>query len=379
MQTTDILRQLISFNTISSESNLGLIEWIEQLLKEQGIYTERLEDESGLPKASLIARIGPAVEGGLILSGHTDVVPVKGQPWEDDPFVMRETAETFIGRGVCDMKGFIASAIAGALQWKNLDLRKPVYLAFSYDEEVGCEKAPRIAKRIVELGGQKAWAIIGEPTSLNPVVGQKGIVNIRTTLTGMAAHSSQILHQGLSAIHEGSKLVTCIEKVMQDLIDDGEINTDYNVPHSTLHVGMISGGIAYNVLARECHLYWEIRNLPEQDIHSVLARVQKYADELCAKNTNLKIETEFTSAVVPGLVNRNNDDLLTLLARHMDSKPGYVAYATEAGHFQQAGFQAVICGPGNIQQAHQPEEWVAKSQLQDCDKLLDALVKDACL
>lgn len=379
MQTAEILRQLISFNTISSESNLDLIDWVEQLLSSNGIYTERLEDEKGLPKASLIARVGPVAEGGLILSGHTDVVPVKGQPWDADPFIMRETEETFIGRGVCDMKGFIASAISGALQWKALNLQKPVYLAFSYDEEVGCEKAPRIAKRIVELGGQKAWAIIGEPTNLIPVVGQKGVVNICTTVTGMAAHSSQILHQGISAIHEGSKLVACIEKVMQDLIDEGEINTDYNVPHSTLHVGMISGGIAYNVLARECHLYWEIRNLPEQDIHHVLARVQKYADELCEVNPALKIDTEFTSAIVPGLVNKNNDGLLSLLSRHINNPIGYVAYATEAGHFQQAGFQAVICGPGNIQQAHQPEEWLAKSQLQECDKLLNALVRDACL
>lgn len=380
MHTQEILKKLVSFNTISSESNLPLIEWVDSFLSEKGIYTERLMDEHGLPKASLIARIGPPVEGGLIFSGHTDVVPVKGQPWEADPFIVRETSDKFIGRGVCDMKGFIASAISGALAWQSLSLKKPVYLALSYDEEVGCEKAPRIARRLVELGAQKAWAIIGEPTTLIPVVGQKGIVNIRTTITGIAAHSSQILHQGISAVHEGSKLVTCIEKVMQDLIDEGEINPDYNVPHSTLHVGMISGGIAYNVLARECHLYWEIRNLPEQDIHSVMARVQKYADELCAQNPHLHIESEFTSAIVPGLVNQNNNDLLALLARHLpDKQPGYVAYATEAGHFQQAGFQAVICGPGSILQAHQPEEWVAKSQLLECDKLLDALVKDACL
>lgn len=278
------------------------------------------------------------------------------------------------------MKGFIACVLANAPAWQQLALNKPIYFAFSYDEEVGCDKAPRIARTLQAWGAQSAWAIIGEPTLLAPVVGQKGIVNIRTTVTGMAAHSSQILHQGISAIHEAGKLVSYIEQVMYDLIADGEINPAFNVPHSSLHVGMIQGGIAHNVLARECTLDWEIRNLPEQSVESVLARVQRYADQLCEKNPALRIDTVLTSAIVPGLVNRNNEALLALLAKHLpNTKPEHVAYATEAGHFQQAGFQAVILGPGSILQAHQPDEWIDKAQLEQCCDLLDALVRDVCL
>lgn len=380
MNYQEILQELIAHNTISSESNLGLIDWVQDYLQDLGIHCLRLEDEEGLPKASLIARIGPQTAGGLIFSGHTDVVPVAGQPWTADPFVMRDSGDKLIGRGVCDMKGFIACVLANAPAWQQLPLQKPVYFAFSYDEEVGCDKAPRIARTLQEWGAQSAWAIIGEPTLLAPVVGQKGIVNIRTTLTGMAAHSSQILHQGVSAVHEAGKLVGYIEQVMHDLIADGEINPAFNVPHSSLHVGMIQGGIAHNVLARECVLDWEIRNLPEQSIEAVLARVEAYAQQLCVANSDLRIETELTSAVVPGLVNRDNAELLALLARHLpDTQLEHVAYATEAGHFQQAGFQAVILGPGSILQAHQPDEWIEKSQLERCCVLLADLVKDACL
>lgn len=380
MNYQSILQQLIAYNTISSESNLPLIDWVQQYLQDLGIECQILADEQGLPKASLIARIGPAASGGLIFSGHTDVVPVAEQPWTADAFVMREQDGKLIGRGVCDMKGFIACVLANAAAWRDLALKKPVYFAFSYDEEVGCDKAPRIAQMIKNWGGAEAWAIIGEPTLLKPVVGQKGIVNLRTTVTGMAAHSSQILHQGISAVHEAGKLVGYIEQVMHDLIADGEINAAFNVPHSSLHVGMIQGGIAHNVLARECILDWEIRNLPEQSVEAVLARVEKYAAQLCAANPELRIDTAFTSAIVPGLVNANNRELLDLLAKHLpDSKPEHVAYATEAGHFQQAGFQAVILGPGSILQAHQPDEWIEKSQLEACCRLLDDLVKDACL
>lgn len=380
MHYQTILNTLISYDTISSESNLALIEWIENYLQALGIYYQRLEDETGLAKASLIARIGPVAEGGLIFSGHTDVVPVKDQAWSADPFVMRDTGDKFIGRGVCDMKGFIACLLANAPLWQKQALKKPIYFAFSYDEEVGCDKAPRIAHTLQAWGAQSAFAIIGEPTLLAPVVGQKGIVNIRTTVIGMAAHSSQILHQGISAVHEAGKLVRYIEQVMYDLIEDGELNPAFNVPHSSLHVGMIQGGIAHNVLARECTLDWEIRNLPEQSIESLLARMQHYADKLCAQNPELRIETQLTSAIVPGLINQNNEALLALLAKHLpNTPPEHVAYATEAGHFQQAGFQTVILGPGSILQAHQPDEWIEKTQLEQCCQLLNALVQDVCL
>lgn len=379
MTSKDILAKLISFNTISSESNLALIEWVENYLHQYGIYTERLADTDGLAKASLIARIGEPAEGGIIFSGHTDVVPVAGQPWTGDPFTLREASGKYIGRGACDMKGFLACVLSNAEKWAQHPLKRPVYFAFSYDEEVGCDKAPAIAARLQALGAQKAWAIIGEPTLLNPVIGQKGIVNLRTTVTGAAAHSSQILHQGISAIHEAAKLIHHIENVMAELIADGELDPQFNVPHSSLHVGIIQGGIAHNVLARECHFDWEIRNLPSQSIESLLARVNAYAEQLMAKHTELRIDTQFTSPIVPGLENRDNQDLLALLRKHLPhATPECVAYATEAGQFQQAGFQAVILGPGSILQAHQADEWIDIEQLTTCEALLDQLVTDHC-
>lgn len=379
MNSKDILAKLISFNTISSESNLALIEWVETYLHQYGIYTERLNDKDGLPKASLIARIGAPTEGGLIFSGHTDVVPVAGQPWTGDPFTMREIDDKYLGRGVCDMKGYLACALANAPKWATQPLKRPIYFAFSYDEEVGCDKAPAITARLIELGAEKAWAIIGEPTLLTPVIGQKGIVNLRTTVTGAAAHSSQILHQGISAIHETAKLVTYIEKIMDDLIATGEIDEHFNIPHSSLHVGIIHGGIAHNVLARECTLDWEIRNLPNQSIDSILARVNHYAKQLTDAHSDLQINTRYTTPIVPGLENRNNKDLLALIQKHLpNKKPEYVAYATEAGQFQQAGFQAIILGPGSILQAHQPDEWISIAQIQQCEQLLDTLVAEHC-
>ncbi|SUO97755.1 acetylornithine deacetylase [Suttonella ornithocola] len=381
MNYLEILEKLVSFNTISSESNLELIEWIENYLDQFEVYHERLSDKDGLPKASLIARIGNLAEGGLIFSGHTDVVPVNSQPWTDNPFAMRQSADKCIGRGVCDMKGFIACVLAGVPQWAQLSahLQKPIYFAFSYDEEVGCDKAPAIAKRIKEMGGGEAWAIIGEPTLMQPVVGQKGIVNIRTVVTGQSAHSSQILHQGVSAVHEAAKLVTYIEQVMQDLQEDGELDLQFNVPHSSLHVGMIHGGIAHNVLARECYFDWEIRNLPSQTLDSIMARVDAYADTLTAANPALMIKTEYTTPIVPGLENRDNMGLLALVHQLLpDAHPECVAYATEAGQFQEAGYQAIILGPGSILQAHQPDEWIAIEQLEQCYQFLLASVKAHC-
>lgn len=379
LNAKDILAKLTSFNTISSESNLPLIEWMEQYLGGLGIYHERLADPDGQLKASLIARVGPENTGGLIFSGHTDVVPVAKQPWTADPFTMREENGKYIGRGVCDMKGFLACMLANAPRWQAQTLKAPIYFAFSYDEEVGCDKAPPIAERIKALGGADAYAIIGEPTLLCPVVSHKGITTIRTTLTGSAAHSSQILHQGVSAIHEAGKLVAYIERVMYDLIADGELDEHFNVPHSSLHVGMIHGGIAHNVLARECTLDWEIRNLPSQTLESVLQRVEAYAKKLTDAQPLLSIRTELTSPPVPGLENRCNSGLLALIKQHLPEKtPEYVAYGTEAGYFQQAGFESIILGPGSISQAHQPDEWIDISQIEQCTALLQQLVNSRC-
>lgn len=380
MSYHEILARLVSFPTISENSNLDLIRWIESYLAPYGVYVERIEDGQAL-KTSLLVRIGPDAPGGLIFSGHTDVVPVAGQPWREDPFRMIKQDDRFVGRGVCDMKGFLACALANLAHWQAQPLAQPVYFAFSYDEEVGCDKAPFLIKRLHALGARDAWVIVGEPSLLQPVVAQKGILNLRTTVTGKSAHSAQILHQGISAVHAASKLVVALENIMHDLIAAGEIDASFPVAHSSLHVGTIHGGIAHNVLARECLFDWEIRNLPSQPMDALLDRVKRCEARLIDETPGLRIETTRTSPIVPGLENRANAGLLDLVIAHLpaDARKTSVAYASEAGHFQNSGFATLILGPGSIAQAHQADEWIAIEQLEACVLLMRQLVSARCL
>lgn len=374
----DILSKLISFPSISSASNLDLIAWMEDYLAPFNCYVERVPHPSE-PKASLLVRIGPQGDEGFIFSGHTDVVPVDGQPWDTNPFELVQKGDKYYGRGSCDMKGFLACVLANAESWSQLSLKKPIYFAFSYDEEVGCDKAPAIIERIKAQGCTKAWVIIGEPTSLAPVVGQKGIVNVRTKVKGKAAHSSQILKQGISAVHEGCKFVTYLEKTMHDLIAAGLVDNDYDIPYSSLHAGVIHGGIAENVIAQNCTIDWEIRNLPSQKIEDLFARAKAYQAQLCAATPGLEFSNEFTTPIVPGLEDSDNQAFLDLVCKHLEhTEKTYVAYASEAGHFQAAGYPTLLLGPGSITQAHQANEWVELTQLARCNELLNALVAAHC-
>lgn len=379
MNSRDILQELLRYPTVSSESNLAMMRWIERYLTAYGVKVRLLLDEDGLDKASLLAKFGEG-EGGLVFSGHSDVVPVEGQPWSHSPFELYEEGGRLFGRGACDMKGFLASSLALVPRLCALSegLKRPVYWAFSYDEEVGCDKAPRLAKALLDWGAKGAYVLVGEPTLLAPVIGQKGIVNVRTVITGQEAHSSQILHQGLSAVHLAGQWISYVEKVMFDLQAEGRVNGDYSVPHSSLHVGMVHGGIAHNVLARECVLDWEIRNLPEDDMEMLLAKVNAYEEALCARYPKLAIKTAFSSVVVPALRADASSAFLRLIQKLRSEAPQYVAYATEAGHFQAMGFDTIICGPGSILQAHQADEWIAVEQLSACDDLLWGLVKAHC-
>ncbi|HET8790012.1 MAG TPA: M20/M25/M40 family metallo-hydrolase, partial [Modicisalibacter sp.] len=237
------LETLVGFATVSRDSNLELIRFIEDTLADYDIPCQRVENDDG-SKANLLARIGPAVEGGVVLSGHTDVVPVDGQPWSSDPFALVDKGDgRLYGRGSCDMKGFIACALAQVPNWVEQDLKRSIYLAFSYDEEVGCLGAPRLIERLMADHPRPNAVIVGEPTMMSPVVAQKGATNLRTTVTGREAHSSQI-NQGVSAVHVAARLVTKIEDIMAELRAEGRIDEAFNVAHTSLHVGKIQGGTA---------------------------------------------------------------------------------------------------------------------------------------
>lgn len=375
-----LLEKLVAFDTTSSESNLALIAFVEAYLAEHGVSAERVMSPCGT-KANLIARIGPSVPGGVMLSGHTDVVPVAGQPWSTDPFTLHDGQDgKLYGRGTCDMKGFIACALALVPTWVKAPLKQPIYFGFSYDEEIGCVGAPALIKHFYEHYSTTAHVIVGEPTSMQPVVAQKGATNLRTTVIGSEAHSSQV-NQGTSAIHVAARLVTFIEDTMAALVDEGRIDEAFNVPHTSLHVGKIKGGTAINIMARECQFEWEIRHLPTDTFDEIYARFEAYCEqltqELNAKGKTVDITTEALNVTVPGLADRDNDQVLRLAKDHLPTAccNHAVAYATEAGQFQGQGLQTIILGPGSIAQAHQPDEYIDIEQLEACENFLEKMGK----
>ncbi|MDN3560811.1 acetylornithine deacetylase [Vreelandella neptunia] len=374
-EATTLLAKLVSFDTTSSESNLALIEYVEGYLAEYGVSAERVMSPCGT-KANLIARIGSEAPGGVMLSGHTDVVPVAGQPWSSDPFTLRDGGDgRLYGRGTCDMKGFIACVLAMVPKWVEAPLQQPIYLGFSYDEEIGCVGAPSLIKRFYEHYSTTAHVIVGEPTSMQPVVAQKGATNLRTTVIGQEAHSSQV-NQGTSAIHVAARLVTFIEDTMAALVEEGRVDEAFNVPHTSLHVGKIKGGTAINIMARECQFEWEIRHLPTDTFDEIYARFEAYCGqlsaELQAKGKHVEIITEPLNVTVPGLADRENEQVLRLAKDHLPTGccDHAVAYATEAGQFQGQGLQTIILGPGSIAQAHQPDEYIDIEQLEACEEFL---------
>ena len=366
-----LLAKLVAFDTTSSESNLALVGYVEDYLATYGVEAERVMSPCG-QKANLIARIGPEAPGGVMLSGHTDVVPVAGQPWSSDPFTLRDGGDgRLYGRGTCDMKGFLACALAKVPEWVKTPLKQPIYLGFSYDEEIGCVGAPSLIERFYTHYSTTAHVIVGEPTSMQPVVAQKGATNLRTTVVGREAHSSQV-NQGTSAIHVAARLVTFIEDTMAALVEEGRVDEAFNVPHTSLHVGKIKGGTAINIMARECQFEWEIRHLPTDTFDEIYARFDAFCKQLCAelkaKGKTVEMTTEPLNVTVPGLADRDNDRVLRLAKDHLPAGccDHAVAYATEAGQFQGQGLQTLILGPGSIAQAHQPDEYVERRQLEDC-------------
>ncbi|NGO90499.1 acetylornithine deacetylase [Vreelandella stevensii] len=375
---TTLLAKLVSFDTTSSESNLALIEFVEHYLADYGVASERVMSPCGT-KANLIARVGPDAPGGVMLSGHTDVVPVAGQPWTSDPFTLRDGGDgRLYGRGTCDMKGFIACALAMVPAWVNASLKQPIYFGFSYDEEIGCVGAPSLIKRFYAHYSTTAHVIVGEPTNMQPVVAQKGATNLRTTVIGQEAHSSQV-NQGTSAIHVAARLVTFIEDTMAALVEEGRVDEAFNVPHTSLHVGKIKGGTAINIMARECQFEWEIRHLPTDTFDEIYARFEAYCEqltaELQAKGKTVEMTTVPLNVTVPGLADRENDQVLRLAKDHLPAGccNHAVAYATEAGQFQGQGLQTIILGPGSIAQAHQPDEYIETAQLHECTAFMQRL------
>ena len=364
----EMLEKLVAFPSVSSESNLPIIEFIESYLAEHGVTSWRIYDETGL-KSNLYAQIGPNVEGGVVLSGHTDVVPTLGQEWSTDPFVLTEIDGKLFGRGSCDMKGFIATALAQVPDMVAADLKYPIQFALSYDEEVGCLGAPFMISEMIEKLPKAKAVIVGEPSMMQVVTGHKGAIGFVTKVHGFEIHSS-LMHNGVSAVMTAARLVEWLrvqfEQGMQATPND--IDAMFEPPFTTFHVGVINGGTASNITAKYCEFTTDIRCPPSQD---PMEWFQRYMDFTAKIETEMQaIQPETSIEVIARDVNPalkpENDGMAESFARQVTGDNGthVVSYGTEAGQFQREGYSVVVCGPGDIAQAHQPNEFIAVSQLE---------------
>ncbi len=384
MTVKNILTKLVSFPVLGGESNLSIIHWIKDYVESYDIEVNLLFNKEG-NKASLHCRIGPEVDGGVILSGHTDVVPVEGQKWTTDPFVLTDKDDgKLYGRGSCDMKGFIACCLAALPEMVKATLKKPIYFAFSYDEEVGCLAGPELAKAFnVHYEETPKYAIIGEPSLMEPIVGQKGIYILKTHISGSEGHSSRI-KQEVSAIHESMRLILWLESKMNQMITDHPTDDRFNPPHSTIHIGKVTGGIAPNIIADKASFFWDLRTIPMDKVETIIAEFSAYCkerEEECQKIfPDFSIKTIEYHPPVPHLDTKADDDVVSLIKRISgNSELNTVAYAAEAGQFANEGFQSVICGPGSIAQAHRADEYITHEQLDEGVEMLYKLIQELSL
>jgi acetylornithine deacetylase len=367
----DILARLIAFDTTSRDSNLHLIEWVEGFLapclKEGGGKLLRLPNEDGT-KANLWVRFGPDKPGGVVLSGHTDVVPVDGQPWVTSPWELTDKAGVWHGRGACDMKGFIALCLAHAKAFATMDLKIPVHFAFSYDEEVGCAGVTPMIEAIAASPAAPSIVWVGEPTLWGVTSAHKGIRDYEVTITGKDGHSSKPA-LGASAIHEAIELLAVLRRIAREAeANPPRGGADFDPAYPTLTIGLINGGTAANILARQCRFVFDLRSTPGLDEEKMLApffeEVEKVRSRLAPYGPECGVVID-KRADAPAL-ERRPDSPAERLLRDLtgDNATRVVPFATEAGQFQRAGMSAVICGPGSIDQAHQPNEFVAVSEIE---------------
>ncbi|HXQ15358.1 MAG TPA: acetylornithine deacetylase [Caulobacteraceae bacterium] len=366
-RATPILERLVAFDTTSHLSNLALIEWVEAYLAGLGVASRRVTNADGA-KANLLATLGPDADGGVVLSGHTDVVPVKGQAWTSDPFVLTERDGRLFGRGSADMKGFIALALAAAPDFLAARLPKPVHFAFSYDEEIGCFGAPAMIEVIARELPRPALVVVGEPTSMEVVSAHKGITAWRVTVTGREAHSAQT-HLGVSANMAAVRLMAALAELASQLERDADPASPFLPKHPTLTIGKIAGGTAGNILARECEFLFDLRAPPGLDVRrclaGFLALAAKVDGEIKARAPEGGVLVEQLADVPP--LRPEPNSVAEAFVRRLagDNGPSRVAsFASEAGQFQGAGLSTVLCGPGSIDQAHQPDEYVDIAQME---------------
>jgi acetylornithine deacetylase len=381
MTSKEILAKLIGFDTVSARSNLNLIHWVQDYLSGFGVTSTLISDDTK-SKANLCATVfhpgKKPDKPGIVLSGHTDVVPTEGQAWDSDPFSLTEKDGLLFGRGTCDMKGFIAVALSKVPDILAAKLPYPVHLAFSYDEEVGCLGAHDLAAHIAALPERPGLCIVGEPTMMKPIIGHKGICDYECHVRGREAHSS-LAPYAVNAVEYASELVAFIKGIARRMSSEGPFNKSFDPPFTTLHVGMMQGGTALNIVPNNCHFSFEIRNIPEVNPDDLLEEIRKHAfTALEPRMKDIDVKTGFelrTTARVPAFdIPAQDPSVALVLSVTGANQAEKVSFATEAGIFQQQKIPTIVCGPGAIAQAHKPNEFVAIEQMQKCETFIDRLL-----
>ena len=373
----DILESLIGFATVSRDPNRELLAYVEEWLGRHGVASQILWNEDRR-KGNLWATIGPADRPGVILSGHTDVVPVDGQAWSSDPFAMRRAKDRVYGRGAADMKGFLAVALALVPEMLRRPLKAPIHLALSYDEELGCLGVRSLVSKLADMPVKPALCIIGEPTRMQVVIGHKGGRSYRVRVTGSPAHSS-LAPRAVNAIDYAAELILFLRGIAASWAEKGPFDAIFDVPHSTLSTGLIQGGTAINIVPGACEFVFEFRHLASLDVDALVRRIEGSARELEARMRQVNPQTgiEFTAIYeYPGLDMEPEHPAVTLVKQLVERNDhAKVAFGTEAGLFKgRAGIPAIVCGPGSISQAHQPDEFVELAQLEACERMLRRLL-----
>lgn len=370
-----IITDLVGFDTVSDKSNLAIQDYIEAYLSDHGISVTRVYNDAG-DKANLFATIGPNVAGGVILSGHTDVVPVVGQNWSTDPFAVVEKDSRLYGRGTADMKSFLAIALSLVPEMLAAKMKRPIHLAFSYDEEVGCLGAPAMIDKMVSTLPPVHAVIVGEPTNLEIANAHKGVRGYRFHIRGTEAHSSQP-HRGVSAIEYASKLMSKIYAIRDDLAAKPFTGTTFEPPYSTLNVGMINGGTAHNIIAKDCAFTVDYRYIPQDDSAAVFSRIDLIVSKLSAdmRSKHADVGISVNIAEIPAF-RAEEDGNAEGLCRQLSGKNSTlnVSYGTEAGQFQERGYSTIVCGPGSIDQAHKPDEYIEIEQVKKGVQFITSLI-----
>ena len=377
MNSIQILEKLISFDTVSSNSNLEIISYCEKILKDAGAETTLIKNREET-KANLFATIGPVDQPGIILSGHTDVVPVTSQKWQTNPFKLTEIDNKLYGRGTADMKSFVACALNVASKASSMNLKTPLHFSFSYDEEIGCVGVRSLIKMLKNSSINPLFCIVGEPTSMQVMSGHKGKVNASVLIKGKEAHSA-LTTKGLNSIYLASEFIQGIQSIQTNLINNSTHDNDFEVPYTTLQVGKIEGGVAVNIVPSSSSLLFEIRSLHSDDPNLILNDIKILSEKIVKSHIDKFPDTDIKIKVTnqyPALNTMKNSDVISFLnGLTGNNSVEKVSFGTEGGLFSnELNIETAICGPGSMNQGHQPDEYIEKAQIDLCDQMLENLL-----